>query len=99
MAITIADVVKVLKNCVDPEVGVNIVDLGLVYGIKIDGNNIKVTLTMTSPMCPLTSIILADAELRLKAIEGVGDVEIELVWDPPWSPEMMSEEVRNQLNV
>ncbi len=99
MAIGIADVIKALKNCVDPELGMSIVDLGLIYGISISGSDVKLTMTMTSPMCPVTSIILADAELRLKAIEGIENVDVELVWDPVWTPEMISEETRAQLNV
>ncbi|MGC8586095.1 MAG: metal-sulfur cluster assembly factor [Candidatus Micrarchaeia archaeon] len=93
--VTIEDVVNALKNCIDPELGVNIVDIGLIYGINIkDGKEVKIQITMTSPMCPITSIILADAELRVKAIPGVEKVEMELVWDPMWSPEMMSEELK-----
>lgn len=98
MAVGIADVIKALSKCVDPELGMSIVDLGLIYGINISGSNIKLAMTMTSPMCPVTSIILADAELRLKAIEGVENVDVELVWDPAWTPEMISEEARAQLN-
>lgn len=90
-----ADVVDVLKQCNDPELGANIVDIGLIYNVRIsDGKNVKVTLTMTSPMCPVTSIILADAQLRIGAIPGVEKVDIELVWDPLWSPDMMSDELK-----
>lgn len=93
--ITEADVTNMLKNTVDPEIGINIVDLGLVYEIKIDeNNNINLKLTMTSPMCPVTSVIMADAQLRLETLPGVGKVELDLVWEPAWSPEMISEEYR-----
>ncbi|MGB9732652.1 MAG: metal-sulfur cluster assembly factor [Candidatus Micrarchaeales archaeon] len=93
--ITIKEVVDTLKECVDPEVGVNIVDLGLIYGIQIDEkNNIKVKMTMTSPMCPIISIILADVQLRLEKIPDVGNVDIELVWDPLWSPDMMNPDLK-----
>jgi len=89
------DVITVLSQCLDPELGANIVDIGLIYGIKIkEDKDVKLTLTMTSPMCPVTSIIMADAQLRLEALQGVGKVELELVWDPLWSPEMMSEELK-----
>ena len=99
-AITVKDAVRAMRGAVDPEVGINIVDLGLVYAIRIDkGNNILVEMTMTSPMCPLASIIMADAKLRLEHLEGVRQVELELVWDPAWSPEMMSEETRVGLGV
>lgn len=92
---TVKDVIGVLSECLDPELGANIVDIGLIYGIRIrEGNSVKVTLTMTSPMCPVTSIIMADAQLRIEAIKEIGKVELELVWDPLWNPEMMSEELK-----
>ncbi len=92
--VTVNDVIDVLSQCLDPELGANIVDIGLIYGIKISGSDVKLTLTMTSPMCPVTSIIMADAQLRIEAIQEVGKVELELVWEPLWSPEMMSEELK-----
>ncbi len=91
----VEDVINVLKQCVDPELGINIVDLGLIQDVKIDKkNNITVKLTMTSAMCPVTSIILADAELRMEGIDGHGEVHVELVWDPAWTPEMISKNIR-----
>ena len=93
--ITVADAVRTLSQCVDPEMGADVVNLGLIYGISIDQkNDIKVTLTMTSPMCPVISIILADVQLRLESIPSVGKIDIELVWDPLWSPEMMSDDLK-----
>lgn len=92
--VTVKDIIDVLSQCLDPELGANIVDIGLIYGIKIKDTDIKLTLTMTSPMCPVTSLIMADAQLRMEAIPGVGKVELELVWDPLWNPEMMSEELK-----
>ena len=98
--ITIKEVIDKLKECTDPEIGINIVDLGLIYGIHIDeNNNIKLKMTMTSPMCPVTSIILADAQLRLENIPDVGKIEIELVWEPLWSPDMISQDVKQKLGV
>ncbi len=98
--LTVKQVVEALKQVVDPEVGINVVDLGLVYGIKIDEqNNVTVTITMTSPMCPVISIILADLQLRLEKLPNVGKVNVELVWEPAWSAEMISEEYRKQLGV
>ncbi len=100
MAITIEQVVEALKKTVDPEIGLNIIDLGLLYNIRIDGNSdIDIKLTMTSPMCPVTSIIMADVELRLQQLPGAGKVNVDLVWDPAWNPEMISEEARLGLNV
>ncbi len=98
--ITNSDIIKALSGCVDPEIGINIIDLGLVHWIRIDSaNNVDIRMTMTSPMCPVTSVILADAELRVDKIPGVGNVNIELVWEPAWSPEMISEEARLNLQV
>ncbi len=88
------DVVEALTKCRDPELNANIVDIGLIYGIKINGNDIDITLTMTSPMCPVTSVILADVQMRTESIPDVGNVNVELVWDPMWTPEMMSEELK-----
>ena len=94
-AITVSDVLRVLRETVDPEVGINIVDLGLIYGVRVDGkNNVRVEMTMTSPMCPLTGIIMADVKLRLEHLRGVAKVELGLVWEPAWSPAMMSDESR-----
>lgn len=92
--VDVTDVVGALKQCKDPELDANIVDLGLIYGIKLTGNDVKVVMTMTSAMCPVTSLILADAQLRLEALQGIGKVELELVWDPMWSPDMMSDEIK-----
>ncbi len=98
--IIIEQVVNALRGCVDPEIGLNIVDLGLVQGIDIDeNNNVKVKLTMTSPMCPVTSVILADAQLRIEHLEGIGTVDVDLVWDLAWTPEMISEEARMSMNI
>lgn len=93
--LTNSDVTNALKNTVDPEIGINIVDLGLLYDIKVDGkNDISLKLTMTSPMCPVTSVIMADVQLRLENLQGVGKVALDLVWEPAWSPEMITEEYR-----
>ncbi len=98
--ITNADIIKALKGCVDPEIGINIIDLGLVHWIRIDAtNNVDIKMTMTSPMCPVTSVILADAQLRIERIQGIGNVNIELVWEPAWSPEMIDEEARLNMQV
>ncbi len=98
--ITRAEAIEALKGCVDPEIGINIVDLGLIHWIGIDEkNNITLRLTMTSPMCPVTSIILADAQLRLEHIQDAGQVNMDLVWEPAWIPEMITEEVRMSMQV
>ena len=93
----VKEIVAALSKCVDPEMGSDIVNLGLIYNIKVEGSegkDVKVTLTMTSPMCPVISIILADVQLRLEAIQDIGKVDIDLVWDPLWNPEMMSDDLK-----
>ncbi len=93
--VSVKEVIEALMQCKDPELDADIVNLGLIYGINImDGKDVKVTLTMTSAMCPVTSLILADAQLRLESIPSIGKAELELVWDPMWSPDMMSDEIK-----
>jgi metal-sulfur cluster biosynthetic enzyme len=86
---------EALRKVIDPEVGLNIVDLGLVYALKEEGGTVRADITMTSPACPMGESILAEAEEALQANvpTGVG-VEVNLVWSPPWSPELMSEAAR-----
>ena len=91
----IEEVVAALRKCRDPELDANIVDIGLIQGIRItEGRNVRVKLTMTSPMCPVISLILADVQLRLKDLKAGGDVEVELSWDPMWNPDMMSDDLK-----
>lgn len=85
-----------LREVVDPELGINVVDLGLVYGVEADWDRIRVRLTMTTPACPLGEQIVRDAEYVLRSL-GAKEVRVELVWDPPWSPERMSEEAKRIL--
>lgn len=85
-----------LRSVVDPEVGLNVVDLGLVYGIEASAGRIAVRMTMTTPVCPLSETIVESARAAIRAAAPqVPDVEIELVWDPPWNPGMMSEIARD----
>lgn len=84
-----------LRFVVDPEVGLNVVDLGLVYGIEVSAERIGVRMTMTTPACPLSDTIMESARASIRAAAPkVPHVEIELVWDPPWTPDMMSEIAR-----
>jgi|JI10StandDraft_1071094.scaffolds.fasta_scaffold09393_10 metal-sulfur cluster biosynthetic enzyme len=79
-----------LREVIDPEIGLDVVELGLVYGVEFDGADVTVQLTMTTAACPLGEQILEDATTRLQAIAGIGAVHVELVWEPPWSPARMS---------
>ena len=91
---TSEEVREALKDVFDPELGYNIVDLGMVYGIDIEGSKVKIRMTLTTPGCPASDMIQAGVEQRLEDMEGVEDVEITLVWEPPWSPKAMSPEAR-----
>jgi metal-sulfur cluster biosynthetic enzyme len=88
-----------LKQIYDPEVGINIVDMGLIYGLDIEDNKVSVVMTLTSPGCPAGPQILGQIDNSLKALEGVEDVDIQVVWSPPWTPDMLSEEARDQLGI
>jgi len=91
------EVLKVLKGVNDPEIGINIVDLGLVYDVSIDEKTIEVTMTLTTPGCPMHSTITQWAENVLHYLTPEMDVKIKLVWEPAWTPDKMSEEAKQQL--
>lgn len=98
--ITKEKVLEALKQVIDFEIGLDIVSLGLVYDVAIDNeNNVTVTMTMTTPACPLAGLILQDAEDKGRQIEGVKDVKINLTFDPPWTPDRMSEEIRKKFGI
>ena len=89
------EVRAVLHSVNDPEVGMNIVDLGLIYGVEISNDKLRVDLTMTTPACPMGEMILDDARQVLEGLAPEGlEIELNLVWDPPWNPGMMSEHAR-----
>jgi FeS assembly SUF system protein len=93
-------VIAMLRDVYDPEIPVNIYELGLVYDVRIDeSGGVGIVMTLTSPMCPVAEILPVEIENRTREIEGVGDVWIDLVWDPPWDPEMMSEAARLELGM
>lgn len=85
-----ARVDSALREVLDPEIGINIVDLGLVYSVVADVRDVAIRMTMTTPACPLSDQVMREVETKLKAIEGVKSVCVELVWDPPWTHELMS---------
>jgi len=86
-----------LKKVLDPELGVNIVDLGLVYGVEAENGTVKVTMTLTTPGCPLHTAIARGAAAAVRNLDGVEEAQVEVVWDPPWTPERMSPEARAHL--
>src|SRR5215467_2268059 len=103
MPITEEAVRESLKQVIDPELFVNIIDLGLVYGVTVEPvgekENIKIEMTMTSPACPAGPQLIGQSKQVLGALEGVGEVEVKLVMTPPWSPDLMTEEARDQLGI
>jgi FeS assembly SUF system protein len=93
-------VIEALKEIYDPEIPVNIYDLGLIYGVEISPeNHAKVLMTLTTPNCPVAESMPGEIELRVGAVPGVGHAEVELVWDPPWDPQKMSDEAKLELGM
>ncbi|WP_120716914.1 SUF system Fe-S cluster assembly protein [Tsuneonella amylolytica] len=93
-------VVEALKEIYDPEIPVNIYDLGLIYAVEVsDEADAKVTMTLTTPHCPVAESMPAEVELRVGAVPGVRDSEVALVWDPPWGPDKMTDEARLELGM
>jgi FeS assembly SUF system protein len=93
------DVISALKLCYDPEIPVNIYDLGLIYGIKIDNESISITMSLTSPFCPVTDYLIDDIKKKIEDTTGVKNVDIEITFDPPWNQSMMSDEAKAQLGL
>jgi metal-sulfur cluster biosynthetic enzyme len=91
------DIREALQTVEDPEAGMSIVDLGLVYGIQVAGGRVRVEMTMTSPACPVAPYIVDESAAAIRAIAPAGtDVQVELVWDPPWTPDRMSPEAQGR---
>jgi len=88
---------KVLKECYDPEIGISLVDLGLIYDVKVEKDKVNVKMTLTTPGCPMHSFMVQDVREKVNAMKGVKEVKVELVWDPPWSPDRMSKEAKKKL--
>jgi metal-sulfur cluster biosynthetic enzyme len=92
-----------LKQVIDPELFINIIDLGLVYSVVVEPagekENVKIEMTMTSPACPAGPQLIGQSKHVVGAMEGVGDVEVKLVMTPPWSPDLMTEAARDQLGI
>ncbi len=97
--VTKEEILEVLKNVSDPEIGMDVVNLGLVYDVQINGNNVYIKMTMTAPTCPVTPWILSEAQKEVENLADVEAADIELVWEPQWNPDMMSDYAREQLNM
>lgn len=94
-------ILEALKQCYDPEIGINIVDLGLIYSVEMDEEigKVKVTFTLTTPFCPLGPTLVDQIREIVASFEGVKEVETELTFDPPWSPQMATEEGKTLLRL
>ena len=93
-------VIEALKDIYDPEIPVNIYDLGLIYDVEITpDHHARIKMTLTTPHCPVAESMPGEVELRVGAVPGIGDAEVELVWDPPWDPQKMSDEAKLELGM
>jgi len=98
-SVTAQQVLESLKQCMDPEIPINVVDMGLIYGINVsDDNKVDVKMTMTTRGCPLHDTLVNDVKRYVNKVSGVSSVNVEIVWDPPWTPEKMSEEGKKLIN-
>ena len=92
-------VIAALKEIFDPEIPVNIYDLGLIYAVEIDEGHVAVTMTLTTPHCPVAESMPMEVEMRVGAVPGVGVAEVNLVWDPPWDPQKMTDDAKLELGM
>lgn len=98
--VTVAEetVIGALRKCYDPEIPVNLYDLGLIYGLDIEDDMVYVAMTLTSPGCPVVGAIAEEVQVRVCDLPGVNRCDIEIVWDPPWTPAMLRPEAREVLD-
>lgn len=94
MAVTEEQVMEALKKVQDPELGFDIVNLGLVYKVNVDGGKVSVDMTLTSPACPVGGIMTEEARLAAEALDGVDEAEVRIVWEPRWTEDKMSDELK-----
>ena len=94
---TVDEVMSALRNCYDPEIPVNIVELGLIYGVAIVDDNVKVRMTLTTMGCPAHAYLMHQVQTEIEKIPGVKKAEVEIVWEPPWTPDKMSPEAKKRL--
>lgn len=97
--VTKEQVYEALHECYDPEIPVNIVDLGLVYDVEVTNDQVAVKMTLTAPGCGMGTMIANDAKQKIMELEGVSDATVDLVWDPPWTPSMIAEEAKQKLGI
>lgn len=93
------EIYEILGDIYDPEIPIDIVNLGLIYGVNVEDSRVNVNMTMTSPGCPAAQQIVTEARLLIEDLPDVEEANIEIVWDPPWTPEMMSEAAKESLGI
>ena len=96
--VTKEEVFNAMKECYDPEIPVNIVDLGLVYDVQVNNEDVYVKMTLTAPGCPMSAFISEDVRMKV-ASAGAKKVDVDIVWDPPWTPDRMSQAAKDQLGI
>ena len=97
--VTKDEVYEALHGCYDPEIPVNIVDLGLIYDVEINEDKVNVKMTLTAPGCGMGSMIASDAQSKILQIPGVSEAKVDLVWDPPWDASRISDEAKQKLGI
>lgn len=94
---TESEIVRMLKTVFDPEIPVNVYDLGLIYKIDVNGNDVAIDMTLTAPCCPMADFIAEDVKQKVQSVKGVENVTVNIVYDPVWNKDMMSEEAKLEL--
>jgi metal-sulfur cluster biosynthetic enzyme len=97
MAVTVEQIYEVLKECYDPEIPVNIVDLGLIYDVQITDGKVEVKMTLTTPGCGMGQYIAGQAQSKILELNGVEEANVEIVWDPPWDPSRITPEGKKKI--
>jgi metal-sulfur cluster biosynthetic enzyme len=95
--VTKAQIMKALRGCYDPEIAVNVVDLGLIYGVRVDRGRVRIKMTLTTPGCPMHGLITEEIKEKVKKVKGVKEVNIDLTFKPPWTPDRMAKDVKKKL--
>ena len=98
-AINVDDVLAAMREFYDPEIPVNIVDLGLIYNLRIEGSTVEITMTLTAIGCPVGPEVMGDVESHVKGVPGVESCTVNLTYDPPWTPDRMTEDARWELGI
>ena len=97
--VTEKEIMGALSEVMDPELGISLVDLGLIYGVDIAGERVGVKMTFTTPACPMVHFLVSSVEDAVKKVKGVNEVDVQLVWDPPWTPDKMSDAGKEKLGL